>query len=49
MCMVKYTRDDPQPLGVVRKGNTFFSQYDVSLLTLRHQTVRGRRWNNRTT
>jgi hypothetical protein len=47
--MVKYYKDDPQPLGVLRKGTTFFSQYDVSLLTLRHQTVRGRPWNNRTT
>ena len=30
--MVKYYRDDPQPLGVSRKGKAFFSAYDISLL-----------------
>lgn len=47
--MAKYYKDDTQPLGVVRKGKTYFSQYDISLLIRRHQTVTGRPWNNTTT
>ena len=43
--MVKYYRDDPQPLGVSRKGKAFFSAYDISLLRTRYQTVPGRPWN----
>jgi len=47
--MVKYYKDEPQPLGVFRKGKTFFSAYDINLMRTRHQTVQGRPWNNTTT
>jgi hypothetical protein len=47
--MAKYYKDDPQPLGVVRKGKSYFSSYDITLLSRRHQTVTGQPWNNTTT